>query len=564
MVEVAYPTPQPGVANPLLFRVPPGGGEQTITIRDDGAESDHADGKIIFAGNAVGVETNLRPIIACNATVPPGVPIVNADPSATALPSRVVLIGDGAPVKMEQFPPNGPGIQFSASANDPESSELSTYWTLRNTTGGSTTTGGGSVASGASIPDGSAFAVPNIAGRYTVFLTVYDAFGLFDECRWVIDVTPNEKPQIEVFSGRVHVEFGRLDEERENVGPIAPLPATLRPGVVAPLPVALPDGTSVVWDGLTLCPTAIAGPLVVLTTQEETVTAPAPVDVLLPPAPISSNDPNAPAEDITNVWAFPGRTCVWALVADADMDALEFKWEFPGPIFGSGTYYAATNMPAGFTPDAPAGMPLGTFLRTAEQLRAYNAWVSFLYNSLGVIPAVVWEAWDDPCPDGENPCPSALSRGGVENLVANVSDTFVKPPIYDYTPIDVGPDAVEPNECGTVLFFSELRPNPPDPEAFQGVEVHARLSSLTQDCPVRFIVNGTDGYAVDTYIPTNKDGEATIVIPGAQEGIVDTIIAEVCRGPLSDLATPPPPEEQCETQAGEPGWLLRIEVQYIF
>jgi hypothetical protein len=211
-------------------------------------------------------------------------------------------------------------------------------------------------------------------------------------------------------------------------------------------------------------------------------------------------------------------------------------------------------------------MPLGTFIRTAEQLRAYNAWVSFLYNTLGVIPAIVWEAWDDPCPgvEPDNPCPSAISRGGVEELPANVTDTFVEPPIFDYTPVDVGPDAVEPNECGTVLFFSELRPNPADPQPFEGVEIHARLSSLTQDCPIHFIVNGTDGYAVDTFIPTNKDGEATIFIPGAREGIVDTVIAEVCRGPLSDLATPPPPDEQCMTGDGEPGWLLRIEVQYIF
>jgi hypothetical protein len=152
----------------------------------------------------------------------------------------------------------------------------------------------------------------------------------------------------------------------------------------------------------------------------------------------------------------------------------------------------------------------------------------------------------------------------VENIVATVTDSFVQPAILEYAPVEVGPDAVEPNECGTVLFFSELRPDPADPLPSQGVLVHARLSSLTQDCPVHFLVNGTDGYAVDTIIPTNKDGEATIFIPGGAEGVVDTVIAEVCRGPLPDLANDPPAAEQCMTGSGERGWLLRIEVQYTF
>jgi hypothetical protein len=145
-----------------------------------------------------------------------------------------------------------------------------------------------------------------------------------------------------------------------------------------------------------------------------------------------------------------------------------------------------------------------------------------------------------------------------------VTDTFVKPAILEYTPIEVGPDAVEPDECSTVLFFSELRPTPADPLPSQGVEVTVRLSSMTQDCPVHITVNGTDGFAVDTMIPTNKDGEVTIFIPGGAEGVVDTVVAEVCRGPLSDLTDDPPLGEQCMTASGERGWLLQIQVQYAF
>jgi hypothetical protein len=88
---------------------------------------------------------------------------------------------------------------------------------------------------------------------------------------------------------------------------------------------------------------------------------------------------------------------------------------------------------------------------------------------------------------------------------------------------------------------------------------------MAQDCPVHFDVWGTDGYrVVDAVFPANKDGEASIGIPGAVEGTVDTVTAWVCRGPLSELETPPPAAEQCTTQAGEPGRILRIEVQYTF
>ncbi len=107
---VSYPQPQPGVANNLFITIPPGGGKQTVRIADDGATSDNADTKIAFPGKQITQGSNVRPLIACNATAPAGVGLANGDPAATALPSRVVLVSQ---VKLEQMPPKGPGVQFT-------------------------------------------------------------------------------------------------------------------------------------------------------------------------------------------------------------------------------------------------------------------------------------------------------------------------------------------------------------------------------------------------------------------------------------------------------------------
>ena len=153
----------------------------------------------------------MRPVIGCSAEVPDGVALTNGDPAATALPSRVVLVSQ---LKLEQMPPKGPGVRFSGVANDPEGSKLRPFWTV---SGGlsSMPVAGDPVDSGATIQDQFTFQ-PTVGGDYTVFLTVYDNLGLFDECRWVLNVVPNNRPEIKVFSGRTIVEFGRLDETRSD------------------------------------------------------------------------------------------------------------------------------------------------------------------------------------------------------------------------------------------------------------------------------------------------------------------------------------------------------------
>jgi hypothetical protein len=311
----------------------------------------------------------------------------------------------------------------------------------------------------------------------------------------------------------------------------------------------------VVWSGLTLCPTAIAGPFAVLPDVNSFLSAPAPVDALRPPA----------ADDMTNRWQFPGRTCVWALVADADGDAQSVAFEFPGPIFGSGTFFAATEVPAGFDVDLPDGIALGGLIRTSEQLNAYNAWGAALYNVAGVPPAIVWEGWDDPCAPGTgdvgNPCATAISRGGVENIVAQTSDGFELPPQVGSTPIAVGPEAFG-LECDGVLFISSLTPAPSDPGAGEGVQVTARLSPLAEACMVELSVVGTDGFNNMQGIPSNKSGEASLFIPGGAEGVVDVVTAQVCVPVLA--GTNVAADATCTTAGGEAGTLIRMEVTYAF
>ena len=552
---VSYPQPQPGVANPLFLTVPPNSGPQegpqTVRIADDGATSDTPALHIVFAGRTAA--SNLRPLIACSAEVPAGVTLASGVPAAPELPSRIVQIHG---LRLEQLPPKGPGIRLLATASDPEKSQLRPYWTV---TGGlsSTPIAGNPVPSGTPLDDTYQFQ-PTLAGTYTLFLTVYDDLGLFDECRWVIQVEPNHQPEVQVFSGRTVVEFGRLDELRsQGVGPISPATPALRPGVSIPL--AIPAAAGAVWDGLTLCPTALAGPFPTLPTDlEAVVPSPAPVDALLPTV----------GADSTHRWAFPGRTCVWALTADADSDVLTTTWEFPGPIYGSGTFYAAVTLPAGFAAELPEGLTLGSLIRTSEQLEAYNRWVSTLYTIAGVPPAIVWEAWDDPCPPGsgevETPCPSALSAGGVENIVAQTTDGFSQPPRTGYTPIAVLPEgmASAAGECDGVFWIASLTPNPSDPGPAQNVEVTARLSPLVEGCVLQMTIVGTDGYANQANIATNRSGEAAFFIPGGADGIVDVVTAAFC-SPMGDpelLGTP----AECTTPSGKAGKWVQMEVEYTF
>lgn len=575
---VSYPTPQPGVAISYFVTLAPGSTGETIHIGANGLTGSDPTTKLA-SGNV-----NLAPVIACDAVLPPGV-------AKTLVNPQLVVIGDGGPItsgalqaiKLEQFPPQGAGILFRVTASDPEGANLRQLWSPYQ--GGMPIADDLIASGGTASPHHFQFR-PTIAGDYDLFVTLYDQLDLFAECRYHVIVAANSRPVIEVFSGRTHVEFGRLDEARlatnafgipaiPDVNPPGTPPTPTLPALLS-IPSRLTPGATVNVTNTLVCPTALIGqfapvagtnpmafavkdPVTKLTyTQiakaQDIITLPAPVDALLPPA----------GNDTTHRWAYPAFTCVWAVLADADGDALQFRWELPEPIFGEGTVYAAVAVPPGYHPAAPAGIALGTLIRTYEQLNAYNALLTDLFNTWGVIPSVLWEAWDDPCllPGGgtQNPCESPLSRGGVTNLIGYTTDTFSTPERQGYTPIAVGPEGFE-SDCGHVFFISSLTPNPSDPEPKQGVEVTARLSPSTENCPVNFRIVGTDGYHNEQWIPSNKDGEATFFIPGGAEGVVDTVDALVCV-PLSDGAALP--ANACETPDGKRGTPIEMQVIYTF
>lgn len=568
---VSYPTPQPGVAISYFVALAPGASEETLHIGPSGLRADDPTTQLATGGS------NGAPSVTCDATVPAGV-------AKSLLNPRLVVIGEGAPIKLEHFPPKGAGILFRVTASDPEGATLRQLWSQQQ---GGLPVVDDPIASGATVSPHHFQFRPTQAGVYDLFVTLYDDFALFAECRYQMIVAANSTPVIDLFSGRVHIEFGRLDDtrltEQAFTVPNAPAP---NPPATPPVPtlpnlLTLPShvtpGASVNVTNTLFCPTALIGrfapvagsdppgyavsapgsptPYTQIGKAEEVVTTPAPVNVLAPAA----------GNDATNRWLFPGYTCVWAVIADADGDALQFRWELPEPIFGRGTIYAAVAVPPGYHADAPTGIALGELIRTDPQLNAYNALLTDLYNSFGLVPSVLWEAWDDPClaPGGgtQNPCDPALSRGGVVNLVGYTSDGLTAERL-GYTPVAIGPEGVA-SDCSSVFFISSLTPNPSDPGPGEGVAVTARLSPIIEGCPVNLTVVGTDGYNDQEAIPTNKDGEATLFIPGGAENVVDVVTASVCL-PLSTLATPPPAEKACTTAEDKPGELIRMEVTYTF
>lgn len=85
-------------------------------------------------------------------------------------------------------------------------------------------------------------------------------------------------------------------------------------------------------------------------------------------------------------------------VADPDGDPVAVSWEFPGPRFGSGNFYATVSIPS---EGIVAGMELVTF----QELEAYTA------------NTIIWEA-----PDVSFPIQDTLLDGGSEALAARAID----------------------------------------------------------------------------------------------------------------------------------------------
>ena len=323
---VTYPHPQPGVANSLFFTVPvisqgtdDGQIDQTITITLNGATStnSYTSGTISFAGNKVVSGSNLRPIIACTAVAPAGVPVIDAvtgqapqpDPHK-ANPTRIVDVG---PINIEQLYPKG-ALTLNGQAHDPENAFINFYWTLSE----------GALPIHEQVPSDTTVSegfLPNPprGQRYNAYLTAYDPYGLFDECRWNINVRVNTKPRIITVADDVVIDFGRLDAQRRIFGPQPAVDAVPFSGSAGAPPIER-KGLITKNPFGNLCAYV----------QQETTTY---LDTL-------------PFGDSVKPDQYPwGMTCVYAIIGDTNGDSLKAGFRIPAPIMGRGTLYAAIPVP---------------------------------------------------------------------------------------------------------------------------------------------------------------------------------------------------------------------------
>jgi hypothetical protein len=424
----SYPSPQPGVANNLSFVIPPltqgaddGQVDQTLTIGDNGATSDNAttQGSIVFAGRSIVAGTNTRPVINCTVSAPAGVAVTSGEASGT-LPSRIVNVG---PIKVEEFKNGAKPLTFTGTPSDPEGSQLTVFWTQYQASVGKSIISTAAAASG--TPFNSQNFTPSVGGTYTVYATIYDNFGLFDECHWNITVVPNTPPTLRVVVDDVVIDFGRLDAAPSIPGPGSPdrRVAGVGPDIfgataTAATSLAAAPGFPVSWpSGFAVGATGPGG-------QTSFFNAAGPIGFPAPAVPWSNLcgyvDTNGDGTgdttvlkllsaiegDLTGLAPFfasfephirplqypDGMTCVFALYTDADGDPVGHGgFVLPIPVFGEGTVYMAISIPAGapfLLPDGttvgsqiPSGLPVGTAIDNQLKMDAYNATVTAAANA---------------------------------------------------------------------------------------------------------------------------------------------------------------------------------------
>jgi len=383
---INYPHPQPGRGNHLYFTIPvlsdgadDGNIDQTISITMDGASSTDVftDFSIVFPGYTADAADNLRPVITtCNAVVPVGVPVVDA---LTGLaPTETTHVVNIGPIKSEQVANSG--LTLMGRATDPENyPDLDAFWTDGNYFTPYIAAPGETITYAFERTKG---------GTYTVYLTLYDEYDLFDQCQWNITVIPNALPYVDVVVDDTVIDFGRLDGFRRNYG-AAPFPGAL-PGP-HPNPFGLPQGGFLNWGRYDIPP--LPGPPVPAAQGNPTASTELKrIDIY--------EDPGIPATTHVNPVQNPGgMTIVYAIVADADGDPINAGFVFPEPITGKGNFYTAI--------DIPGGIPRGTLIDTDATLAAYNSRLSQLAN-IGVIqnqpheipPETLLPFFPPPLPNG--------------------------------------------------------------------------------------------------------------------------------------------------------------------
>jgi hypothetical protein len=400
---VSYPRPQPGVANSMWFTITnltsaqgadDGQVDQTITITDSGAVSTDpfTGGSLQFPGRTIVGTTNFRPVINVGAIVPAGVPRTIVPVNPAQIPPLVNVLETGTnqilnigPIKVEQL--QDEGITLSATVTDPQGSALKFYWNvLGDPLTGLRRVDLGTTASGSTITHEFS---RSRAGVYTVYLTVYNQFGLFNEGRWVILVSPNAKPYIDVVVDDVVIDFGRLDDKRRNIG------VGSAPGLPRNHPIPFPNVNFLLSPAIPNWGVYSATALPPPPTSPFQITGSSSTDLKrLPILPLSDQTHIDPTQ-------YPcGMTCVFAIVADADGDSIESGFILPTPLFGRGNMYTAIPIPNATNPitseiklsdgktlakSFPDGYPIGAILDNYKVMEAYNA-VLTEYANRGWLP----------------------------------------------------------------------------------------------------------------------------------------------------------------------------------
>lgn len=116
-----------------------------------------------------------------------------------------------------------------------------------------------------------------------------------------------------------------------------------------------------------------------------------------------------------------------------------------------------------------------------------------------------------------------IAEGHTPQLVENINTTTE--PVIGYPDElleDHDPDAAAASQYSLLVWAS-----PADPAAYQDVNVTAQITPADSGVTVSMSVSGSDGYsnAIDAY--TDTLGQATLWIPGAEEGVTDVVTVEL-------------------------------------
>jgi hypothetical protein len=81
---------------------------------------------------------------------------------------------------------------------------------------------------------------------------------------------------------------------------------------------------------------------------------------------------------------------------------------------------------------------------------------------------------------------------------------------------------LETGSCAEIGLMASST-DPPDPAPGQAVTVRVFVAPAAKGCKIDYSVLGTDGYAQADTLITDSQGSASLIVPGAAEGVVDEV-----------------------------------------